>query len=59
MNIYHGKPMLQWSLGDYKKINDILNRLKYIFPAQVLLILYISHYLSHTLIMGPWYGPKL
>ena len=20
MNIYHGKPMLQWSLGNYKKL---------------------------------------
>ena len=43
--------------GKLSKINGILNRLKYIYPAQVLLI-YISHYLSHTLIKGPWYRAK-
>ena len=43
--------------GKLSKINGIFNRLKYIYPAQVLLILH-SHYLSHTLSMGPWYGAK-
>ena len=35
--------MLQWSLGNYQK----LNRLKYIYPAQVLLILYKSLFVPH------------